>query len=165
MKLNPLQTLFLLSQGTVAFECTPSAFEAHLPPNARVAYTRDLPDNSTFEVPVGDVAYPISPQGLRALCAVQINVTSSPSSAFSFDLFLPKEWNNRFLAVGNGGFAGGINWLDMGVGVGYGFASMSTDTGHNSTSDDISWAFHEPEKRTDFGWRAMLRSVVLVSGS
>ena len=161
MKLQLVHIFPLLLHSTAAFECTPSAFEPHVPSNARVAYTRDLPDDSTFEVPAGDIAYPTSPQGLKALCAVQINVTSSPSSAFSFGLFLPKEWNNRFLAVGNGGFAGGINWLDMAAGVGYGFASMSTDTGHNSTSFDISWALNEPEKKTDFGWRAMHESVVL----
>ncbi len=38
---------------------------------------------------------------------------------------------------------------------------MSTDTGHNSTSGDISWALNEPEKKIDFGWRAMHESVVL----
>ncbi|KAK5174165.1 uncharacterized protein LTR77_001245 [Saxophila tyrrhenica] len=153
--------LLTTTTTTSAFDCTPPGFEAHLPSNARIAYTRDLPSNSTFHVPTGDIAYPTSPQGLPALCAVQVNVTSSPSSAFSFGLFLPQDWNDRFLAVGNGGFAGGINWLDMAAGVQYGFASMSTDTGHNSTSGDISWAYHEPEKQTDFGYRAMHESVVL----
>lgn len=144
-----------------AFDCAPSAFEPHLPSGANVAYARDLPDNSTFTVPQGDIAYPLSPQGLQALCALQVNVSSSPSSAFSFGLFLPHRWNNRFLAVGNGGFAGGINWLDMAAGVGYGFATVSTDTGHNSTSGDISWALNEPEKQIDFGYRAMHESIVL----
>jgi feruloyl esterase len=153
--------ILVLTSTTSAFHCTSSAFQAHLPSRARVAYTRELPDNSTFEVPPSDIAYPTSPQGLKALCAVQINVTSSPSSAFSFGLFLPQDWNHRFLAVGNGGFAGGINWLDMAAGVGYGFASMSTDTGHNSTAGDITWALDQPEKQTDFGWRAMHESVVL----
>ena len=96
-----------------AFSCTPSAFQAILPSNATVKFARSLEDDSTFHIPAGDIAYPVSPTHLRALCAVQINVTSSPSSAFSFGLFLPDEWNDRFLAVGNGGFAGGINWLDM----------------------------------------------------
>ena len=49
----------------------------------------------------------------------------------------------------------------MAAGVGYGFAAMSTDTGHNSTSGDISWAIGEPEKKLDFGYRAMHESVVL----
>jgi feruloyl esterase len=118
MRLNNTLLIPFLFSFTSAFDCTSSAFQAHLPANATVAYTRRLSDNSTFEVPLGDIAYPVSPQGLKALCAVQVNVTSSSSSAFSFGLFLPTEWNNRFLAVGNGGFAGGINWLDMAAGVG-----------------------------------------------
>jgi feruloyl esterase len=43
-------------------------------------------------------------------------VKSVGNSTFGFGLFLPTDWNGRFLAVGNGGFAGGINWADM-VGV------------------------------------------------
>lgn len=45
--------------------------------------------------------------------------------------------------------------------MGYGFAVMSTDTGHNSTSIDISWALNEPEKKIDFGYRAMHGSIVM----
>jgi feruloyl esterase len=115
-----VKTLALLcifgSQHSTAFECTPSAFRKHLPSNARIAFVRDQPANATFEVPAGDIAYPTSPQGLKPLCAIQINVTSSASSSFSFGLLLPQDWNHRFLAVGNGGFAGGINWLDMAAG-------------------------------------------------
>ncbi|KAK1753615.1 tannase and feruloyl esterase [Echria macrotheca] len=37
---------------------------------------------------------------------------------------------------------------------------MSTDTGHNSTSSDLTWALHNPERQTDFGYRAMHGSVV-----
>jgi feruloyl esterase len=37
---------------------------------------------------------------------------------------------------------------------------MSTDTGHNSTSGDGSWATN-PESVTDWGWRAMHGSIVI----
>ncbi|TKX25492.1 hypothetical protein C1H76_2142 [Elsinoe australis] len=144
-----------------ALECTSEAFAPFLPANARVVQTTQLGDNSTFQVPPSNIAYPRSPVRLQALCAVQVNVVSSNSSAFDFGLFLPNQWNNRFIAVGNGGFAGGINWLDMGAVVRYGFASMSTDTGHNSTSVDISWALNEEEKKIDWGYRAMHGSVVI----
>ena len=142
-----------------AFDCTPSAFQQYLPDNAEVAYTRTVAEGGTFEVPAGDIAYPISPSGLQALCAVEVNVTLSSTSAYSFGLFMPDNWNNRFLAVGNGGFAGGINWLDMAAGVGYGFASISTDTGHNSTSGDGSWAYQNEEARGNWGFRALHGSV------
>ena len=38
---------------------------------------------------------------------------------------------------------------------------MSTDTGHSSLSSDGTWALNAPEKRTDFGYRAMHGSVAL----
>lgn len=49
----------------------------------------------------------------------------------------------------------------MGAGVGYGFAVMSTDTGHNSTPTDIEWALNSPQKKIDWGYRAMHGSVEL----
>lgn len=103
----------LLPLAAAALECTTSAFQTLLPSTASVISAIHLPDNSTFEVPASDIAYPISPTNLRALCAVHINVTSSSTSDYTFGLFLPDDWNERFLAVGNGGFAGGVNWLDM----------------------------------------------------
>lgn len=63
--------------------------------------------------------------------------------------------------VGNGGFLGGVNWLDMGAGVGYGFATMSTDTGHNSTNTEY-WAYNNTEGVLGWGYRAMHSSTVLV---
>jgi fermentation-respiration switch protein FrsA (DUF1100 family) len=40
-------------------------------------------------------------------------------------------------------------------------ASLSTDAGHNSTSIDASWALNQPERKTDWGWRAIHGSTVL----
>jgi feruloyl esterase len=50
---------------------------------------------------------------LPGLCAVSVQVQSISNSTFGFGLFLPDEWNGRFLATGNGGFGGGINYVDM----------------------------------------------------
>ncbi|KAL1967366.1 hypothetical protein VTN77DRAFT_3150 [Rasamsonia byssochlamydoides] len=157
----PLAVPLLLGSAASAFECSPTAFARYLPSNATVTFAYTVPENGTFTVPASDIAYPTSPTQLRELCAVQVNVTSSATSAFSFGLFLPTAWNHRFLAVGNGGFAGGINWLDMGAGVGYGFAAMSTDTGHNSSIFDGPWALHAEEKLVDWGWRAMHGSIII----
>ncbi|KAF2140705.1 uncharacterized protein K452DRAFT_288794 [Aplosporella prunicola CBS 121167] len=144
-----------------ALDCSIKTLQSALPANATVLAADLVPENGTYGQGAADIAYPTNPTSLPALCAVTVNVTSSSTSSFIFGLFLPTQWNDRFLALGNGGFAGGINWLDMGSGVGYGFASMSTDTGHNSTSGDGSWALDKPEKLTDWGWRAMHGSVVL----
>ncbi|KAK3670568.1 hypothetical protein LTR78_009536 [Recurvomyces mirabilis] len=161
MRLSDLGRMLPFAAAAVAFDCSPAAFQAILPTNASVAFAYPVATNATFQVPSGDVAYPVSPAKLPQLCAVHIQVASSRSSHFGFGLYLPQSWNERFLAVGNGGFAGGINWLDMAAGAHYGFATISTDTGHNSTSGDITWALDEPERVIDWGYRAMHGSVEL----
>ncbi|KAK5167260.1 hypothetical protein LTR04_000073 [Oleoguttula sp. CCFEE 6159] len=42
-----------------------------------------------------------------------------------------------------------------------GFASMTTNTGHNGTNGDSTWALHQPEKKIDWAYRAMHGSVVI----
>ncbi|KAI0890766.1 feruloyl esterase-like protein B [Annulohypoxylon maeteangense] len=141
--------------------CNAETFANVLPSSAKVEKVEYVSAGSTFGEPLTDLMYPISPTNLPELCAVIISVASSSVSAYRFGIFLPAEWNGRFLTVGNGGFGGGINWLDMGAGVRYGFAVVSTDTGHNSTTADIRWAFNQPEMRTDWGYRAVHGTVQL----
>jgi feruloyl esterase len=97
----------------IAQDCSPIAIQAALSSNLTVNFASPLKANATFQVPQGDTGYPTNPIGLPALCAVSIQVQSTGNTTFGFGLFLPDDWNGRFLAVGNGGFAGGINWLDM----------------------------------------------------
>lgn len=56
----------------------------------------------------------------------------------------------------------------MAKGLYYGFATVSTNTGHNSTGGfsngaqtDGSWALNAPGKHADWGWRALHGSVAL----
>lgn len=88
-------------QGLCKIPCTESAFSKYLSSsghhNARVLRTSHIAEGEAFQVPAEDIAYPQSPTDLPELCAVQINITSSPDSAYSFGLFLPVDWNNRFL--------------------------------------------------------------------
>ncbi|EME89222.1 uncharacterized protein MYCFIDRAFT_55662 [Pseudocercospora fijiensis CIRAD86] len=156
-----LNLLLLAASVAHAFDCSSQAIQEFLPSNVSIKSAVWVPENGIFNVPPSNVAYPESPTGLRALCAIEVHATSSSNSSFNFGLFLPNGWNQRFLAVGNGGFAGGINWLDMGAGVGYGFATMSTNTGHNSTAPDVTWSLNAPESKIDWGYRAMHESVVL----
>lgn len=141
--------------------CDESTFANVLPTAAKVERVEYISAGSTFGEPLTDLMYPIPPTNLPELCAVIISVASSPVSAYRFGMFLPAEWNGRFLTVGNGGFGGGINWLDMGAGVRYGFAVVSTDTGHNSTTGDTRWALNQPEMRNDWGYRALHGTVGL----
>lgn len=113
MRLDSVLNYGALVSAVRALDCTPSSIQSVLPLNASVNFAYPVAANSTFQVPKGDTGYPTNPVGLPSLCAVSVQVDSIGSSTFGFGLFLPDDWNGRFLAVGNGGFAGGINWLDM----------------------------------------------------
>ncbi|ORY14570.1 feruloyl esterase B precursor [Clohesyomyces aquaticus] len=140
--------------------CSHAAIQSVLPQGTSVDFVQNVPSTSYFEVPPGNIPYPTSPKNLSSVCVVSVRVQAPANTSYGFGLFLPNDWNGRFLAVGNGGFAGGINWLDMSVGTRYGFATMSTDTGHNSSTTDGKWAYLQPELVNNWGHRAMHGSVV-----
>lgn len=142
-------------------KCVAATFKCLLPKGAALESVAAVPSGGSYGEGDKDIAYPTNPTGLPELCAVTLRVQSSPTSSYRFGIFLPTAWNSNFLAVGNGGFAGGINWLDMAPGPHYGFATISTDLGHNSSVADLSWALNKPELQTDWGWRALHGSVAL----
>jgi feruloyl esterase len=99
--------------GMANAKCDSGSIQALLPSGANVNFVRSVAANSTFEVPKSSTGYPTNPQNLPSLCAVSVQVNSIGNSTYGFGLFLPDDWNGRFLGVGNGGFGGGINYLDM----------------------------------------------------
>jgi hypothetical protein len=139
--------------------CVASKIKCLLPKGATLESVTAVPSGGSYGEGAPDIAYPVVPTALPELCAVVVKVTSSPTTSYRFGLFLPSNWNSKFLAVGNGGFAGGINWLDMAPGPHYGMAAVSTDLGHNSSVTDLSWALNNEESRKDWGWRALHGSV------
>ncbi|KAJ6437383.1 feruloyl esterase B [Purpureocillium lavendulum] len=139
--------------------CNVQFLKCKLPKGVSLERVVSLPAGSTYGEGAANLAYPTNPTNLPGACAVTLKVVSSPTSSYRFAIFLPDNWNERFLAVGNGGFGGGINWMDMAAGAHYGFATISTDTGHSSTSTDLTWGLNAPQKRIDWGWRSLHGSV------
>jgi len=91
---------------------------------------------------------------LPAHCRVAATLTPSPDSHIEMELWMPTEnWNGKFLAVGNGGWAGTIDTGAMTTGLGKGYAAASNDTGHKDCS--ASFPVGHPEKLVDFGYRSM----------
>ncbi|KAL6405886.1 putative feruloyl esterase b protein [Ilyonectria robusta] len=142
--------------------CSAVSLSRALPDNAKVLSAVAVPAGGSYGEGSANLAYPTNQTNMPATCTVVVNVTTSKTSSHRFGLFMPTTtWNQRYLTVGNGGFSGGINWLDMGAGLQYGFAVASTDMGHNSSMFDITWALGETEKRLDFGFRATHGTTVM----
>ncbi len=60
--------------------------------------------------------------------------------------------------VGNGAWGGSIQYAALASGLGRGYATASTDTGHTGVS--ASFAMGHPEKLIDFGYRAIHETAV-----
>jgi feruloyl esterase len=91
---------------------------------------------------------------LPAHCRVAAVLQPSSDSHIEMELWMPAEnWNGKFLALGNGGWAGNIETAAMAMGLARGYAAASNDTGHKGGSG--SFAVGHPEKLIDFGYRSM----------
>ena len=78
--------------------------------------------------------------------------------AVNFEVWLPLSgWNGNYQSVGNGGMAGTISYASMANALRRGYATASTDTGHEAgpISFDASWASGRPDLIEDFGHRAL----------
>jgi hypothetical protein len=93
---------------------------------------------------------------LPAFCRVVAESRPSDDSKIAIEVWLPMEgWNGRFLGVGNGGFAGQVDYDHMAVALLRGYATAGTDTGHTGSGIDATWALGHPEKIADFGYRGV----------
>ena len=91
-----------------------------------------------------------------AFCRVAGVIKPTADSYIRFEVWMPSSgWNDRYLGVGNGGFAGAIDYRALGGNLKRGYATAATDTGHEADGTDASWAFHHPEKIADFGYRGL----------
>jgi feruloyl esterase len=74
--------------------------------------------------------------------------------AITFELWLPLEgWNGKFQMYGNHGFAGNIEYSDMGPQLARGYAIAGTDTGH-AGSAPLPW-MRDPQQVEDYGHRGV----------
>lgn len=94
--------------------------------------------------------------GLRAFCRVAAELMPTADSQIKIEVWMPLvDWNRKFMAAGNGGWSGAVNYAQMVPILQRGYAVASTDTGHQSSGQDARWAMGHPEKQIDFGYRAV----------
>src|SRR5215831_10843071 len=121
-------------------------------PDTKITVAQGLPAGSF--TPPGDKAI----DNLPAFCRVAGVITPSADSNIRFEVWLPASgWNHKFQGAGNGGFAGSISYSTGGLAsaISRGYAAASTDTGHQASGVDATWALGHPEKIIDFGHRAI----------
>ncbi len=91
---------------------------------------------------------------LKAHCRAAMVLAPSSDSKIEMELWLPEaaDWNGKFQAQGNGGWAGSITFPAMAQALKEGYATASNDTGH--TGGDPAFGLGHTEKLVDFAWRA-----------
>jgi feruloyl esterase len=93
---------------------------------------------------------------LPEFCRVEGVIQPSADSHIEFEVWMPVSgWNNRYLGVGNGGFAGSIYYGGLASGLKAGYAVSSTDTGHKGSSTDAAWALGHFDKIMDYAYRGV----------
>jgi feruloyl esterase len=103
-------------------------------------------------VPAGDFSAPGVNQPLKVPAICRVAGVVAP--AIKFEVWLPEGsgWNGRFQAVGGGGLAGIISYPALAEAVRGGYASSSTDTGHEAA--DSAW-LSDRQRVIDYGYRAI----------
>jgi hypothetical protein len=95
-------------------------------------------------------------KSLPPFCRVSITARPTADSDIKTEVWLPiSDWNGRLLGLGNGGFAGLIDYLNLATAMSKGYAATATDAGHTGTPVDAAWAAGHPEKVVDFGHRGI----------
>jgi feruloyl esterase len=138
--------------GTTARGC--EAVTALKLPQASIT-SAELTAAGAFTPPAGIQGRNAAFAQLPAFCRVAATLTPSADSQIQMEIWLPAEnWNGKFLAVGNGGWAGVISYDAMSNGLRRGYAVSSNDTGHADPGSGAQFALNR-EKLVDFAYRAM----------
>jgi len=146
----------VLSAGSAAAQTTPtvscqSLGEQHL---------TDTTITAAQEVTSGSFTAPNSTNvigNLPPFCRVVGAIAPTSESQILFELWLPlKSWNGKFAGVGNGGWAGTISYGPLAEQLRRGYATASTNTGHEAAPgfNMAKFAFDKPEQLIDFAYRS-----------
>src|SRR4051812_38200836 len=124
----------------------------HLP-EVRIIAAEAIPGGTRWALPPSPFNQFLGPNA--ATDARFCRVVGVIEREIGFEIWLPPQWNQRFLGVGNGGYTGAINYPALIGGVTRGFATASTDTGHVTPDSffDSRWIPGHPDRVENFGRR------------
>ncbi len=112
----------------------------------------ELPEGVMLPPGVGATHF----NSLDAFCRVQATLTPTPDSSIKVEVWMPaRDWNGKFVGLGNGVWAGQLSYSQLVEPLSRGYAVATTDTGHTGSGMTADWAIGHPEKLIDFGHRAV----------
>jgi feruloyl esterase len=134
--------------------------------------TQTLPETTittAMIVPAGPFVWPAGafripgtenkpPLILPEYCRVTMVLKPTADSHINVELWLPAQnWNGKFIATGNGGWAGAFqSYGVMQEFLRRGYVSAATDTGHSAADGPFGmFALGHPEKIVDFAYRSL----------
>ena len=143
LSLLGFSSLVLSQQSTQACQ----GLESLSLPNVEITVS-EIVDKGQFDEVRGNFG------SLPEFCRVVATMTPSADSDIEMELWLPtRNWNGKYVAVGNGAFTGNVRHGALVLPLSRGFAASSTDTGY--LGNTASFGLGHPEKVVDFGWRAV----------
>jgi feruloyl esterase len=117
-------------------------------PGATITTAEQVPAGA-FTPPSGTRAI----TNLPAFCRVAATLKPTADSDIGIEVWLPLSgWNGKFEAVGNGGWGGAIEYSEMAAALQRGYATSSSDDGHEGDSGDF--VLNHPERFIDFAYRS-----------
>ncbi len=153
-----LVSLVLAASSAAVAEDNCGKLMALAVPGAKITFSQTV-EAGTFAGPRNpnsgrDLTTPY--KNVPAFCRVVAQATPSPDSDIRIEVWLPVAgWNGKLQGIGNGGFAGLIDYMQLGAVVTKGYAATATTTGHEGSPLDAGWALGHPEKVIDFGHRGI----------
>ena len=143
----------------LSWSAEPRAQMPNLPPGASIAVDRcaALPSLRLPDVQLTEVSFvPANPAAAGPVHVAHCRATGVIGTEIGFTVWLPENWNDRFLMVGGGGYVGTIP--GPGGAVDRGFAVTSTDTGHKSNGVTAEWARDNMERQVNYAYLAVHRT-------
>jgi len=90
-----------------------------------------------------------------SFCRIAATLKPSGDSNIKIEVWLPLSgWNGKMIGAGDFGWAGSIMYGGLLLGLERGYATVSTDTGHDNSLAMGAFALGHPDKTIDYGYRA-----------
>ena len=158
--IRAIAVLFTLAISTVAAfsQDTCERLAAAKIPNAAITSAQSFASGTYNGAPAPFSGVDVSAlyRSMPAFCRIAVEAKPTADSDIKIQVWLPVSgWNGKLQGIGNGGFAGLIDEMQMANAVKHGYAATATDTGHTGSPVDAAWAIGHPEKVIDFGHRGI----------